>query len=102
MHKDHIMTDEQIFAALKSVDPDAVRLPTGFRLFARAILQAATREAPSADAVDAQRYRWMRWTFIDDDKEWPSDVAYATTGELLDAAIDKAIAASAPKGYGND
>lgn len=35
------MTDEQIFAALKSVDPDAVRLPTGFRLFALAILQAS-------------------------------------------------------------
>ncbi|WP_438396392.1 hypothetical protein [Caballeronia sp. DA-9] len=62
-----------------------------------AILQAATRDTASADAVDAQRYRWLL--------DHPEHVEY---GDFYDRtwlgpmatvsdAIDAAIAASAPK-----
>ena len=36
-----VLTVEQIFDVLKSVDPTAVRLPPGFEAFARALLEAA-------------------------------------------------------------
>lgn len=53
------MTDDQIDA----ISADAGKGPDHYaflRSYARAILQAATRDdAPSADAVDAQRWRYM-------------------------------------------
>ena len=47
-----------------------------------------------ADPRDAERYHWMRETFVDDGVIWPRDVSLAKTGEELDAAIDAAIAAA--------
>ncbi|WP_429497317.1 hypothetical protein ACQUFY_06330 [Robbsia andropogonis] len=38
----------------------------------------------------AERYQWVRRTFIADDEIWPDDVAEANTGEQLDVAIDAA------------
>ena len=37
------LTDEEILQVLKSVDADTQRLPTGFKLFARAILRKAQK-----------------------------------------------------------
>lgn len=57
----------------------------------RAILAATVKAVPS-EAQDAERYHWMRRTFVDDEFSWPDDVANATNGALLDKAIDRAIA----------
>lgn len=57
--------------------------------------------APSADAVDAQRYRWLRDVSVPPHNFYLSvpeefkDVKYSKAE--VDAEIDKAIAASAPK-----
>jgi len=45
-----------------------------------------------SDSRDAERYRWMRRTFVADDEAWPDDVADARTGDELDAAVDAALA----------
>ena len=52
------------------------------------------RRKKRADPRDAERYHWMRETFVDDGVVWPRDVSLAKTGEELDAAIDAAIAAA--------
>ena len=52
------------------------------------------RKVKEADPRDAERYHWIRETFVDDGAVWPRDVSLAKTGEELDAAIDAAIAAA--------
>ena len=52
------------------------------------------RKVKEADPRDAERYHWMRETFVDDGAVWPRGVSLAKTGEELDAAIDAAIAAA--------
>jgi hypothetical protein len=63
--------------------------------FGKAVLSgAALAQSAEQDRIDAERYRWMRRTFINDDESWPDDVAFATTEEKLDVAIDAAKGAS--------
>ncbi|WP_429499492.1 hypothetical protein ACQUFY_21735 [Robbsia andropogonis] len=60
---------------------------------ANAILTAENeRLAAQVEALkeNAERYQWVRRTFIADDEIWPDDVAEANTGEQLDVAIDAA------------
>jgi hypothetical protein len=45
---------------------------------------------------DAERYQWMRRTFVNDNEMWPDDVSDAVNGEQLDVAIDVAKAAHSP------
>lgn len=59
---------------------------------ARALLAKATAEQPADERKDAERYRWMRRTFIADDEAWLDDVADARTGDELDVAVDRALA----------
>lgn len=64
------------------------------RDFGHACYIMGRESATSAGAAkDADRYRWMR-TAINRDDTWPQDVANATTGDALEAAIDAAIAVS--------
>lgn len=68
----------------------------------------ATRSTGSADAVDAQRYRWLKARRDDFDKMAGASYYATQLSNTLwrkddwDTEIDKAIAASAPKGDGND
>jgi hypothetical protein len=65
-------------------------------------LLAASTASDKQEARDAERYRWMRRTFINDDESWPDDVAFATTGEKLDAAIDAELNAAPPAKSASD
>lgn len=54
------LTDGQILDVLKSVHPDAVRLPPGWLAFARAILAASPVEQPVAGTLDPRNVEHYR------------------------------------------
>lgn len=91
------MTDDELLTVIAGAcDFDRAGVEkwrTEALIIGRAILQAATRDAPSADAVDANRYRDIRAISI-------GETVFPSNAEF-DAYIDETIA-SAPKGDGND
>lgn len=96
----HISTKEKNGKIILTVSLDALESAPRFSItpINPCVVRAATRDdAPSADAVDAQRYRWLldhpEHVEFDDfyDRTWLGPMA------TVSDAIDVAIAAYAPK-----
>ena len=52
------LTDEELFAILKSIDPETVRLPIGFKQFAHAVIAAwNTRTAPALPVTPCECWK---------------------------------------------
>ena len=103
------MTNDEINAIHQSVIDDAIKTGSTWTVhdFARAILQAATRDAPKVDISRIEFEKLMligmKWILGNPDND--SHPSYRNYFDLITRAIasrGSAIAASAPKGDGND
>lgn len=104
------MTDDQIDA----ISADLGKGPDHYafmREFARAILQAATRDAPSADAVDERVFALTGALMFAEEKmrliskllnEGHDFIDKGRTVEIFADQLKVAIATSGSKGDGND